>query len=324
MTIQRIGVLTSGGDAPGMNAALRAIVRFAIQHGVEVAGIRRGYNGLLTGEFAPMDMASVSGILHRGGTALKSSRCVEFKTDEGRRKAIDTLERGRIDALITIGGNGTTSGADALSLVWDKPIIGVPSTIDNDLYGTDFTIGFDTAVTIAVEAIDRLRDTAEAHERTFFVEVMGRDAGFIALLSGLAGGAEGILLPEVECDLDDLCDKLVKGRQRGKMSSVVVVAEGEEAGGVFEIAKKVKERTGLDARVCVLGHTQRGGSPTATDRIRASRFGAWAVQALLDGERGKIVGEIKGEQRFTSLHDACTQKKPIDFGLLELAKILGT
>lgn len=322
--MKRIGVLTSGGDAPGMNAALRAVVRYAIEHGLKVAGIHRGYTGLVTGEVVAMDVTSVSGILHWGGTVLKSSRCAEFRTVEGRATAIATLEREAIDGLITIGGNGTTTGADTLSREWGKPVIGVPSTIDNDLFGTDVTIGFDTAVSVAVEAIDRLRDTAASHDRVFFIEVMGRDAGFVALMAGLAGGAESILLPEVDTSLETLCETLVHGRRRGKSSSIVVVAEGDEAGGAFALARRVREVTGLDYRVCILGHVQRGGSPTPTDRIRASKFGAWAVQALLDGRRGEIVGEHNGQQIFTSLREACTQKKPIDLGLYELARVLST
>ena len=322
MAIQRIAVLTSGGDAPGMNAALRAVVRYAIYHGVEVVGVRRGYAGLIERDFAEMNLASVSGILHLGGTILKSARCEEFKTEEGRNHAIFNLEMMKVNALIVIGGNGTTTGAAALSETWDRPVMGVPSTIDNDLYGTDYTIGFDTAVNTALEAIDRLRDTAASHDRVLFVEVMGRDAGFIALLTGLAGGAEGILIPEVSGDLDGLCEMLAAGRRRGKKSSIVVVAEGNETGGAFAVAEQVKERTGLDYRVCVLGHVQRGGSPTAIDRIRASRYAAWAVQALLDGERGKVAGEVKREPTLTPLREACSRKKDVDMSLCELAKIL--
>ncbi|MCS6859357.1 MAG: 6-phosphofructokinase [Abditibacteriales bacterium] len=324
MAIQRIAVLTSGGDAPGMNAALRAVVRYAIYHGVEVVGVRRGYAGLIAGDFVQMHLTSVSGILHLGGTILKSSRCEEFKTSEGRQRAIVHLDRGQVDALIVIGGNGTTTGAADLSEMWDKPVMGVPSTIDNDLYGTDYTIGFDTAVNTALEAIDRLRDTAASHDRLLFVEVMGRDAGFIALLTGLAGGAEGILIPEISGDLDGLCETLVAGRRRGKQSSIVVVAEGNETGGAFAVAEQVKKRVGLDYRVCVLGHVQRGGSPTAVDRLRASRYAAWAVQALLDGERGKVAGEVKGEPTLTPLREACSRKKDVDMSLYALARILSS
>jgi 6-phosphofructokinase 1 len=322
MAIKRIAVLTSGGDAPGMNAALRAVVRYSIYHGLEVIGVRRGYTGLIERDFTLMDLKSVSGILHLGGTMLKSSRCEEFKTEAGRKKAVFGLELMGVDALIVVGGNGTTTGAAALSQIWDKPVMGIPSTIDNDLYGTDYTIGFDTAVNTALEAIDRLRDTAASHDRALFVEVMGRDAGFIALMTGLAGGAEGILIPEVSSDVDALCETLTAGWRRGKMSSIIVVAEGNESGGAFEVAEKVKERTGMDYRVCVLGHVQRGGPPTAIDRIRASKYAAWAVQALLDGDCGKVAGEVKREPTLTPLNDACTKKKEIDLRLYELARIL--
>ncbi len=324
MAIKRIAVLTSGGDAPGMNAALRAMVRYAIYHGLEVVGVRRGYTGLIECDFAPMHLASVSNIIHLGGTVLKSSRCEEFKTEEGRQKAAASLESAGVDALIVIGGNGTTTGAAALSQMWDKPLMGVPSTIDNDLYGTDYTIGFDTAVNTALESIDRLRDTVTSNDRVFFVEVMGRDAGFIALMTGLAGGAEGILIPEVQSDLDALCETLTAGWRRGKMSSLIVVAEGNESGGAFEVARKVQERTGMDYRVCVLGHVQRGGPPTAVDRVRASTYAAWAVQALLDGERGKVAGEVKGTPTLTPLAEACSKQKEIDLSLYELARILAT
>jgi 6-phosphofructokinase 1 len=322
MAVKRIAVLTSGGDAPGMNAALRAVVRYAIYHKCEVVGVRRGYTGLLERDFTPMDLKSVSGILHLGGTILKSSRCEEFKTEEGRSKAIFNLEMMKVEALVVVGGNGTTTGADALSKMWDRPVMGIPSTIDNDLYGTDYTIGFDTAVNTALEAIDRLRDTAASHDRALFIEVMGRDAGFIALMSGLAGGAEGILIPEVPESLDTICDTLTAGWRRGKMSSIIVVAEGNATGGAFEVAEQVKARTGMDYRVCVLGHVQRGGPPTAIDRVRASKYAAWAVQALLDGEGGKVAGEVNRVPTLTPFREACTRRKEINMSLYELAQIL--
>ncbi|WP_456330885.1 ATP-dependent 6-phosphofructokinase, partial [Fervidibacter sacchari] len=270
--MKRIGVLTSGGDAPGMNACIRAVVRTAIAKGLEVIGIMRGYAGLLRGEFRPMDLRSVSGIMHLGGTILKSSRCPEFLTPEGRAQAAEQVCKAGIEGLIAIGGNGTSTGAH---LFWQEqqiPILVCASTIDNDLYGSDFTIGFDTAVTTAVHAIDKIKDTAAAHERIFFVEVMGRHRGFLALYAGLAGGCEEILVPEKPTDIDAICERLMEGRRRGKTSSIVVVAEGDEAGGAFAIAEQVKQRTGLDVRVTVLGHIQRGGTPTPRDRILASRL----------------------------------------------------
>jgi len=320
--INRIGILTSGGDSPGMNACIRAIVRTAIYHGVKVTGIIRGYAGLINGDMIEMDVGSVSNIIQRGGTILKTARSEEFKTQEGRAKAYENIKKWEIDALITIGGDGTYRGASDLNREYGVPIIGIPGTIDNDIYGTDYTIGYDTAINIALDAVDRIRDTAASHDRIFFVEVMGRNSGFIALDVGVAGGAEAILVPETITDVDKLCDTLVKGRKRGKHSSIVIVAEGDEAGNSYEIAQKVKDRTGFDYRVTILGHIQRGGSPTARDRILASKLGLSAVEFLIDGVSNVMIGEINGEVVTTKLEMIWSNKKEIDTRLCRLAEIL--
>lgn len=320
--MKRIGIYTSGGDTPGMNACIRAIVRTAIVEGLEVVGIEYGYAGMIAGRFTPMNMRSVSNIIQRGGTILKSSRCEEFRTTEGKAKAAASLRAAGLDGLIGIGGNGTSAGAHALWVEQRVPIVVCASTIDNDLYGSDFTIGFDTAVNTALEAIDRLRDTAASHDRTFFVEVMGRNNGYIALFAGLGGGAEEIIIPEVPHDVEAMCERLKDARARGKTSSIVVCAEHEKAGDVFKLAETVRQRTGLDARVTVLGHIQRGGRPSARDRVLASGIGAAAVLALLRGETDKLVGVVGGEVRLTPLEEAVTRKKPINMKLVELAAAL--
>ncbi len=320
--MKRIGVLTSGGDAPGMNACIRAVVRTAIARGVEVIGVRQGFKGLTEGLFEPMHIRSVSGIMHLGGTILKSSRYPPFMTSQGRQQAARKIQEAGLNGLIAIGGNGTSTGAYRLSKEHSVPILVCASTIDNDLYGTDFTIGFDTAVTTAVDAIDRIKDVAAAHDLIFFVEVMGRHRGFLALYAGLAGACEEILVPEEPTDLDFLSQRLMEARQRGKSSIIVVVAEGDEAGGAFTIADHVRKRTGLDVRVTVLGHIQRGGIPTPRDRILASRLGHHAVNFLLEGVSGMLVGEIKGEISLTPLQEAIEKPKPIDQDLYRLAYLL--
>jgi len=320
--MKRVGVLTSGGDAPGMNACLRAVVRTGIYNKLEVIGIQRGYAGLLEGDMTEMNLSSVSNIIQRGGTIIKTARSEEFKTYEGREKAVEILDKAGIDGLIVIGGDGTFRGAYELHQIWDKQIIGVPGTIDNDVYGTDWTIGYDTAVNTALDAIDKIRDTAASHERLFFVEVMGRYAGFIALEVGIAGGAEEILIPETRTDLNRIAEELAIGRARGKTSSIIVVAEGDEAGGAFNIARKVKEISGIDYRVVVLGHIQRGGSPTAKDRVLASKLGAAAIEAILQGETNKMVGEIGGKIVLTPSGDTWGKKKEIDWDLYKLGAIL--
>lgn len=287
MTVKRIGVLTSGGDAPGMNAAIRAVVRKAIFHGVEVYGVVGGYAGLISGNFRKLEVGSVGDIIHRGGTFLFSARCEEFKTKEGQQKGIEQLKKHNIDGLVVIGGDGSYMGAKALT-EQGYPCVGVPGTIDNDIPGTEFTIGFDTALNTVIDAIDKIRDTATSHERTFIIEVMGRNAGDIALWAGLAGGAETILIPEEGFNLEEIVGRLKKGQERGKKHSIIVVAEGVASG--VEIGKLIEENTDFDTRVSVLGHMQRGGSPTAQDRVLASRLGAYAVELLVEGKGGRAVG----------------------------------
>lgn len=285
--MKRIGVLTSGGDAPGMNAAIRAVVRKAIYHEKEVFGIYYGYQGLIEGNFTSMEVGSVGDIIHRGGTILYSARSKEFMTDEGKRKAIEQLKKHEIDGLIVIGGDGTLRGGQDLVNLGIN-CIGIPATIDNDVPGFDYTIGFDTSLNTIIEAIDKIRDTATSHERTYVIEVMGRDAGDLALWSGLAGGAESIIIPEKELDFDEVCARLLHGHERGKKHSIIILAEGVSDG--FTYSKKIEEKTGLETRVSVLGYIQRGGSPTAQDRVLASRLGAKAVDLLLNNETGKIIG----------------------------------
>jgi 6-phosphofructokinase 1 len=323
--MEKIAVLTSGGDAPGMNACLRAIVRTACFNGLKVFAVERGYQGLIEGKFIPMESRSVSNIIQRGGTIIKTARSKAFMTPEGRRLAFENLQERDIDGLIVIGGNGTYAGAATFYEEFGLPIIGVPGTIDNDLYGTDYTIGFDTAINTALEAIDKIRDTADSNDRTFFVEVMGRDAGYIALDVGLSGGAEAILVPETHTDLDHLIAVLQKGWGRKKGSQLVVVAEGDDAGGVFNIVKKIQEKVPtLDPRMVVLGHIQRGGTPTARDRVLASRLGAISVMALLQGKTNVAAGIVNDQIHFVALRDAVEKKKPVNGKLLELAEILGS
>jgi len=320
--VKKIGVLTSGGDAPGMNACIRAIVRCGVRQRLEVIGIRRGYAGLLEGEFVKLGPRSVANIIHRGGTFLETARCNEMKTAEGMKKAVQALHQEGIDGLITIGGDGTFRGATALAEAGQIKVIGIPGTIDNDVYGTDYAIGFDTAINTALDAIDKIRDTAGSLQRPFFIEVMGKDRGFIALDVGIAGGAEDILIPEIETKIEELCLDISRNFKRGKKSSIVIVAEGDDAGGVFRVAQQVWERLRLDYRICVLGHIQRGGSPTARDRILASKLGAAAVDALVNGKSGYMVGELKGEIVLTPLSETWEKRKELDNNLLQLVKVL--
>jgi 6-phosphofructokinase 1 len=322
--IGRIAVLTSGGDAPGMNAAIRAVVRVACYHGIEVFGVMRGYQGLIGDEFVKLSPREVSNVIQRGGTILKTSRSREFETAQGLRKAAENLEANGIDGLIVIGGDGTYRGAIDLARYWDGGIIGVPGTIDNDLYGTDDTIGYYTAVNTALEAIDKIRDTADAHERFFLVEVMGRHAGFIALDVGISGGAEEVLVPETKTKLKDVCDHLCAGKAKGKASSIIVVAEGDEEGNAFQIAEKLKTMSGNEYRVVVLGHLQRGGSPTAADRILATELGAFAVEQLMKGRSGVAVGTVNHELVTVSLKDCVSKKKKLNGYLLKLLPVLAT
>lgn len=317
-TLKRIAVLTSGGDAPGMNACIRAVVRKAWQADVETIGIKEGFCGLLSGEREPLSVRSVANIIQRGGTILQSSRSDEFKTPEARRRAAENLRRWEIDGLVAVGGGGTFQGLAALSEETGIGGIGVPATIDNDVYGTDYTIGFDTAINTALDAIDRLRDTAASHARLFFVEVMGRTTGFIAAEVGLAGGAEEVLVPERLTDIGALCERLEASAARGKLSSIVVVAEGEEPGGTLKIAAEVQKCLEWDFRVAVLGHIQRGGKPTARDRVLASKLGAAAVDGLLADRAGTMVGEVRGEIVYSLLRETWERKKQPNPALLDL------
>ncbi len=321
--IKKIGVLTSGGDSPGMNAAVRAVVRSATKSGIEVLGIKHGYRGLISGEIELMDTHSVSNIIQKGGTILKSARSDEFRTKEGRAKAAKNIKKHGIDALVTIGGDGTFTGANILSEEHGVNVVGVPATIDNDIIGTDETIGYDTALNTALEAMDKIRDTADAHERMFLVEVMGRDSGFIALLTGIAGGAELVLLPEELTDVKEVKAQLNSMLENQVRSSLIVVAEGDEIGGAIKLAEQLKgDFDKYDMRVCILGHIQRGGSPTARDRVNASRMGAEAVKVLLEGHSDVMVGVVNNQTKITPIRVAVSRKKELDQGLLELARIL--
>ena len=296
--IKCIGILTSGGDAPGMNAAIRAVTRSAIYNGLTVKGIYRGYKGLITGEIQEFKTQNVSNIIQQGGTILKTARCQEFKTPEGRKIAYETMQREGIDALVVIGGDGSLTGARLLAQEFDVPCIGLPGTIDNDLYGTDTTIGYDTALNTILDAVDKIRDTATSHERLFFVEVMGRDAGFLALNGAIAAGAEAAIIPEFNTEVDQLEEFIKNGFRKSKSSSIVLVAESEITGGAMHYAERVKnEYPQYDVRVTILGHLQRGGKPTAHDRIIASRMGVASIQALMEGQRNVMIG-IENDQIF--------------------------
>ncbi|WP_126973826.1 6-phosphofructokinase [Gynurincola endophyticus] len=323
--VTKIGVLTSGGDSPGMNAAIRAVVRTGIYYGLEVYGIMRGYQGMIDNDIVPMNSKSVANIIQRGGTILKTARSKEFLTPEGRKKAYDNLKAIGIDGLVIIGGDGSFRGADVFSREYDIPCIGLPGTIDKDIAGTDFTIGFDTAVNTAVEAIDKIRDTADSHDRLFVIEVMGRDAGYIALHSGIATGAEHILIPERKTDIEELIDSLQEKGRRNKLVNLVVVAEGDGFGGADEVAKIVKERIpASDTRVCILGHIQRGGMPTCFDRLIASRMGYSAVECLLEGRDNVMVGIVNNAMEYTLLEKAVKSKQTIGDEWLKIVKILAS
>ncbi|SFD60516.1 6-phosphofructokinase [Lentibacillus persicus] len=317
--MKKIGVLTSGGDAPGMNAAIRAVVRKAIFNNIEVYGVKNGFQGLIDGNIEKMNIGSVGDIIQRGGTILRSARCKEFRTEEGQNKGIEQMKKHGIEGLIVIGGDGSFRGAEKLT---EKgyPCIGIPGTIDNDIAGTDFTIGFDTALNTVIEAIDKIRDTASSHERTFVIEVMGRDAGDLALWAGLADGAESILIPEKKDELNEVIERLKRGQDRGKKHSIIVLAEGVDSG--FNYAEKIKEAAGLETRVTVLGHLQRGGSPTASDRVLASRLGAEAVGLLLNGEAGKIAGIQNNQLVSHDIPEILEEKHTIDFNMYQLSKEL--
>jgi 6-phosphofructokinase 1 len=317
--MKKIGVLTSGGDSPGMNAAIRAVVRKAIYHDIEVYGIYNGYAGLIEGKIEKLELGSVGDIIHRGGTKLYTARCPEFKTLEGQKKGIEQLKKHGIEALVVIGGDGSYMGAKKLT-EQGFPCVGIPGTIDNDIPGTDFTIGFDTALNTVINAIDKIRDTATSHERTYVIEVMGRHAGDLALWAGLAGGAETILIPEVDEDMDDIIGRLKRGHERGKKHSIIIVAEGVGSG--VEFGKKIEESTKLDTRVSVLGHIQRGGSPTAFDRVLASRLGSYAIELLMEGQGGRCVGIQSNQLVSHDIMEVLERKHTIDQDMYRLSKEL--
>jgi 6-phosphofructokinase 1 len=320
--IKCIGILTSGGDAPGMNAAIRAVTRSAIYNGMRVKGIYRGYKGLISGEIVEFKTQNVSNIIQRGGTILKTARCMEFKTPEGRMQAYENLLKEGIDALVTIGGDGTLSGARIFAQEFNVPVVGLPGTIDNDLFGTDVTIGYDTALNTIMECVDKIRDTASSHERLFFIEVMGRDAGFLALNGALASGAEAAIIPELSMEKDQLSEMIEQGLRKSKNSSIVLVAESEVTGGAMGVAERVKkEYPNFDVRVTILGHLQRGGSPSAQDRIMATRMGSAAIDALMEDQRNVMIG-IQNEQIvYVPFSKAIRNEKPINRDLLNVLRI---
>jgi 6-phosphofructokinase 1 len=321
--MKKIAVFTSGGDSPGMNACIRAVVRSCIYYNVECVGIFKGYDGMINGSFITLDGKAVSNIIQKGGTILKSARSLEFRTPEGRKKAYEQIKKEGIEGIVAIGGNGTFTGAKLFYEEFGIPIIGAPGTIDNDLYGTDFTIGYDTAVNTALEAIDKIRDTADAHDRIFFIEVMGRDTGYIAVRSAIGGGAEMAIMPEKKVSIKDIVAKLSYNHEHTKSSHVIIVAEGEVEGNAIEIAKKVKKALpNLDSKVTTLGHIQRGGSPTASDRVLASRVGIGAVEGLLAGKTNVMAGIINRNLVFTDFETTITKKKPINKELINMIDIL--
>ncbi|MDJ0644437.1 MAG: 6-phosphofructokinase [Flavobacteriaceae bacterium] len=322
--IKKIGVITSGGDAPGMNAAIRAVVRACAYYKIKCIGFYRGYQGMIDGDYIEMDARSVKNIISAGGTVLQSARSQEFRTKAGRKKAFESLKKAEVDGLILIGGDGTFTGGVVFGKEFDIPFVGIPGTIDNDIAGTTSTIGYDTALNTVVEAIDKIRDTASSHNRLFFIEVMGRDAGFIALNAGVGAGAEEILIPEEDLGLDRLLESLKRSKRSGKTSSIVVVSEGDKIGkNVFELAEYVKEHLPeYEARVSVLGHMQRGGNPTCFDRVLASKMGVKAVEFLLDGESNVMVGFVNGKILTTNIEDAIKREHEINKELLRISDIL--
>ncbi|MEI6555868.1 MAG: 6-phosphofructokinase [Paludibacter sp.] len=321
--IKCIGVLTSGGDAPGMNAAIRSVTRAAIFNGIRVKAIYRGYKGLITGEIKEFQTQNVSNIIQQGGTILKSARCAEFRTPEGRKEAYENMKKEEIDALVVIGGDGTFTGARIFAQEYNVPIVGLPGTIDNDLYGTDSTIGYDTALNTIIEAVDKIRDTASSHERLFFIEVMGRDAGFLALNSALASGAEAAIIPERETQVDQLEELISNGFRKSKNSSIVLVAESDITGGANGLAERMKnEHPEYDVRVTILGHIQRGGSPSAYDRILASRMGVAAIDALMDEQRSIMIGIVNDVIVHVPFTKAIKDDKPVNENLLGVLQML--
>ena len=324
-TIKTIGVLTSGGDAPGMNAAIRAVTRSARFHDINVVGIMRGYQGLIEKEFVKFTSSSVSNTIQRGGTILKTARCGEFMTAEGRRKAYDNMVEAGIDALVVIGGNGSLTGAQLFAKEYDLPIIGLPGTIDNDLYGTDYTIGYDSALNTIVQCVDKIRDTANSHDRIFFIEVMGRDAGFLAQNSAIASGAEAAIIPEGDTDVDQLAAFIERGKRKSKNSAIVLVSEAQKngVGGAMYYAERIRnEYPQFDARVTILGHLQRGGMPSAYDRILASRMGYAAIEALMEGQRNVMIGIKNDAIVYVPISRAVKNNKPIDAELISVLNVL--
>lgn len=323
-SIKKIGVLTSGGDAPGMNAAIRSVVRTCAFHNISCVGVYRGYQGLIEGDFKELGPRSVNNIINKGGTILKSARSMDFKTKDGRAKAYDNIKNAEIDALVVIGGDGTFTGAELFNAEYNFPVMGIPGTIDNDIFGTSHTLGYDTALNTVVEVIDKIRDTASSHNRLFFVEVMGRDAGHIALNAGIGAGSEEILIPEEDLGLDRLLESLKRSKESGKSSSIVVVAEGDKLGkSVFELKDYVEENMPeYDVRVSVLGHMQRGGAPSCFDRVLASRLGVKAVESILEGKSNYMVGVLKDEITLTPLEQAIKGKSEIDIELLRVSDIM--
>ena len=322
--IKKIGILTSGGDSPGMNACIRAVVRTAIHHNIEVIGFIKGYEGLIDNNFVELKRESVSGIIHKGGTLLKTARSERFRTQEGLEKAANTVKNNKLDGLIVIGGDGSFKGATALNKLIDIPIIGCAGTIDNDLVGTDFTIGYDTAINTVVEALDKIRDTAESHDRIFVVEVMGRDAGLIALRSAIASGAEALLVPELKHDLENLVSKIKKWRST-KSSKIIVVAEGDQSGGAFKVAEMIKKQCPeFDLRVSILGHIQRGGNPTCMERVNASVIGFNSVKAIMAGRKNEMVGIINKQVHFTDFEKAVKHHSKLNPDLEEIIEILSS
>ena len=321
--IKRIAVFTSGGDAPGMNAAVRSVVRTAEYNDLHVYGIYRGYDGMINGDIKRLERRDVGNIMHRGGTMLKTARSEEFRTPEGRKKAYDALKAHDIDACVAIGGNGTFTGAKIFMEEYDIPFVGLPGTIDNDIYGTDYTIGFDTAINTAIEAVDKIRDTADSHNRLFFIEVMGRHSGYIALHTGIGSGASSIFLPETDDSLEELSEMLNKSAQRKKLFNLVIVAEGNKNGNAMEIADKIKVMNPqFDTKVTIIGHLQRGGAPSCQDRVLSARLGFAAVNALLEGQSSVALGVINDKISFTSFDDAISKTKELNKDLVEMAEIL--
>jgi 6-phosphofructokinase 1 len=322
LPVKHIAVLTSGGDAPGMNAAIRAVIRTGIFEGLETSVVYRGYQGLIEGEIEQVGARSVANIIQRGGTILRTARSAEFMQPAGRERAARNLREHEIDGLVVIGGDGSFRGASLLHEEHGVSVVGIPGTIDNDIYGTDVTVGFNTALNVALDAIDRLRDTAASHERMFLVEVMGRQSGHIALNVGVGGGAEAILIPETRMGAEEVADLVIRAQERGKSSSIVVVAEGSYPGGALALAEQIRQRSGYEVRTSILGHTQRGGSPTTRDRVLASRLGYIAVLGLIQGKSGVMVGVDKRGTVFVRLKDVWEKQKELDWQLFEIAKVL--